>query len=340
MKSFFSVTKLIGVDLGSSHIRIFSSLDGLVVNEPAYIAISEGENNKVIAVGKDAKEMKDRVGETIKVFQPIVEGNIYDMAMAKAMLRIFIEKAIKGSLLFSPIIMATVPASSTKVARKGVVSLFHQLGASEVYLISQPLAAAIGAGLPIADASGCFIFQIGAGIAEAAVISLGNIIKSKSTFKAGNYVDKLLQMEISNKYNLATSLEKIEQIKCNLASLNTVSKKEMYISGRDIVRSSPKELIIEVKDLANSLIKVALIYEELLKDLLSRVPSALIVDIIDKGLLLSGGVAQIIGLDEFLTIRLGIPVSLLEQADLTAIKGVEQALEHLDLFKESLGYRI
>lgn len=329
----------IGLDLGSSRTRIWVPDEGIILDQASVIAI-DSRNNKVIAVGDEAQAMVGRVGGTVSIQFPIQKGKLYDLDLAQAMLRIFLQQALPTSYFFRPVMMVSVPAASTLADREVTTELLYRSGAREVFTISEPLAAAIGAGVPIADASGSFLVQLGSGIVEGAVISLGSLVKSESLQTGGIDIDKRIQAVLKDELSLSISLETAERLKKQVGSVEAQLTKEMLATGQDVAKLSPKEVKITSSLLLPVLLQVVSKYETLLKRLLSEIPPELTVDVIDKGMLLSGGLSQLGGLDQYLVKQLGIPVSVVEKPEEATIRGIGTALEHLDLFKESLGYQV
>lgn len=333
-----SLTRRVGLDLGSSHTRIWTDLDGVVLNEPTCLAVDE-RSNKVVAVGEEAVAMEGRVGPSVTLYRPVRNGKLYDMDVARALLKVFLQRVLKSNSFFRPSMMVNVAAAATEVDRAAVTELLYSVGAKEVYSISQPLAAAIGAGVPVADASGSFILQLGSGIVEAGVISLASLVKYESSRIGGDVTDVRIKNQIQDEVGLAISLETAQQLKEHLGSLLSSVTKEELVTGQDLVEMSPKEVKLTTDTIRPPLIKLAQHYETMLKTLFSQIQPELTADVIDKGMLLSGGFGRLNGLDMYLVNRLGIPVSVVEEPELATIKGIATALENLELFKESLGYR-
>lgn len=331
-------TQVVGLDLGTSQTRIWTDREGIILTEPTCLAVDE-RTNKVVAVGQEAVAMEGRVGRSVKLYRPIQSGKLYDMDIARALLKVFLQRVLKSNSFFRPIMMVSLPASSTEVDRVAMTELLYSVGAREVYTISQPLAAAIGAGVPIADASGSFILQMGSGIVEAGIISLASLITFESTRLAGMTADVRIQNQVRDEVGLTIGLETAEELKHSLATILPGATKEELVTGQDVIESSPKEVKLTSAQIRPPLLKLADQYESLLKKLFSQIPPELTADVIDKGMLLSGGLAQLNGLDLYLVNHLGIPVAVVEEPHLTTIKGIATALEHLDLFKESLGYK-
>lgn len=330
---------MLGLDLGSSRTRIWVPGEGIVLDEPTCLVV-DNRNNKVIAVGQEALAMSGRVADNFTIQNPLQQGRLYDLESAQALLKIFLQRVLKTNYFFRPIMMVSVAGASTQAEIEMMTELLYLVGAREVYTISQPLAAAIGAGVPIADASGSFLVQLGSGMVEAAVISLGSLIRAESTTQAGQEIDRRIQLVLKEQLGLLVSLETAKMIKEKVGSVDSHVNKEILVTGQDVMRSSPKELNITSALVLSALTAVMSTYDGLLKKLLSQIPPELTVDVIDKGILLSGGLAQLEGLDQYLVAQLGIPVSVVEEPQKTVIKGISSALEHLDLFKESLGYKV
>lgn len=334
-----SLTNVVGIDLGTSRTRMWSDKHGIVINEATCLAIDD-RTQKIIAVGDEAAQMKGRASQHINVLFPVKNGQLQDPVSANALLKIFLHRVLKTSAFFRPVMMISVPANSTEGVRQAMVELLHRIGAREVFTISQPLAAAIGAGVPIADASGSFIFHLGSGVAEGALISLGSLVASESTHYAGEYVDQRLQHSLKKSVGLTISHATAQKIKHQVASLlQQPAGVELLVTGKDALTGSPKELAVTPEAVLEPMTAIAERYAQLLQKLLSRIPPELTVDVIDKGMLLTGGLAQLSGLDQFLVKRLGVSVAVVDEPELAVIKGMATALENLELFKESIGYR-
>lgn len=329
--------RLLGIDLGSGRVRIWVNKGGLIVNEPACIAI-EQSTDRVVAVGKDAEEMEGRVGDHISIVYPLKSGMLHDATIGLALLKVFLQRTLKKSQLLNPVIMASVPTKSTKTSRQAIVQLLTDLGASEVYTISQSLAASIGAGVPIADASGSFFLHMGAGVVEGSVISLGSIVNAFDTHYAGLYAVSRLQFILKRDHGLLAS--KAETVKLLQQVVSVTAERDIsgLIAGQDIQFGNPKEVSVTSSQFLPEMVSLAERYVAVITRLLSTLPPELTADVIDKGLLLSGGFAQLNDFSPFATQRLGVPVSVVDTPDLVVIQGIATALEHLDLFRESLGY--
>jgi rod shape-determining protein MreB and related proteins len=326
----------VGIDLGSTRVRIWTNHQGVVVDEPAVLAV-DMQSGKVIAVGKDAAAMEGRLQPQIAVKHPVQAGLVEDVDELKALLKVLLQRVFQSPYFFRPIIMVSVPARADEVMRQAVVDVVYSVGARAVYTIAQPLAAAIGAGVPIAETSGSFIFHAGGGVVEVGVTALGSLIRCESSTRAGNLLNQLIAQEILEKEQLTISLSQAEKLKKKLASITKRDSSEL-VAGQDAATLAPKEVAITSRQITAALKPVIVEYVALIKRLLAHLPPELTADVIDKGLLLSGGLAQLPGLDRYLVAQVGVPVMVVEDPDTVVINGIATALEHLDLFKESLGY--
>ena len=332
------INKKIGIDLGSSRTRIWEVGTGLVLDEPTCIAF-DVRNKSVLAIGEQAAEMMGRVGTHIEVLFPVADGEIYDRGATQTLLKLFLKQAVGSVTVYNPIIMVNCSAGATQASKEVLIQTMYNLGAGEVYTISEPLAASIGAGVPIADASGSFILHIGAATAEAVIISLGSSIVSQSSKYAGQYFTDSLRVFAKRELDLKMSQRTAENIKKELVSLDKNTQQEQLIAGQDVIDESPKELRITSAEVYQHTIDYLELVSDLVTELLAKMPPELAVDIIDKGLLLTGGTAKLVGIETFFIEKLGIPVSVVDDADTAVISGIGQALEHLDLFKKSLVYQ-
>ncbi len=332
------INRKIGIDFGSEHIRIMVEGIGLVADEPSRIAV-HGKSGKVLAVGEDARAMEGRVQAPIQIVKPVQEGVIYDHKAAAALVQALLQRTFPRSPLISPVFMASISGSAEPADHQILNELLYDMGAREVYVISAPLAASIGAGVPIADASGCFLFHLGESVAEAAVIALGSSVKHEFSINAGGMMRQTIQTLAKKKLGIVISSEMAEQILMHVVTAEPTRNREQLISGSDLATTSPTELIVHSQDFRTEIMVFVEQYVHLLRDLLTNLPPELTVDVIDKGLLLSGGLGQLDGLDQYLVSALGIPVSVIDHPSRAVISGIQTALKHLDEFKTSLGYR-
>lgn len=329
----------LGLDLGTDRTRIWLQGQGVVVDQPSVLALNE-KTGKVVAVGQDAAEMEGRVGtknSDLQLHHPFVEAKIYDAETAQALLRVWLQKILGWRYLFSPVVMVSVAAASSQASRQAVTEVLHDLGAREVYTMAQPLAAAIGAGVPIADASGTLLCQLGAGVSEAALISLGSLVEFTSTNHAGAALDLKIQQTVQVQDQLKISLATARRLKEKMLLLNG-SQQTTSVVGQRLADQRPQEVQLRAQDLSPAVTASASQIAELIESLLAATPPELTTDVLDKGVLLSGGLAQLRGLTNYLTAKLGFSVAVIEKPKQAVIQGLGVALDHLSEFKQSLGY--
>lgn len=328
--------KKIGIDLGTTNTLVYVPRRGIVINEPSVVAISIIDK-KVLTVGIEAKEMLGKTPETIIALRPLKDGVIADYKTTAAMLRYFVNKALGGFHLFRPEVMVAVPAGITSTERRAVIDATMAAGAKAAYIIKEPIVAAIGADIPIGSPSGHMIIDIGGGTSEMAIISLGGIVTSTSVRIGGNKFDLAIIEYVRKKHNLAIGESTSERAKIDIGSalfLDEKLKKE--IKGRDIISGLPKTITITSDDVTEA------IQNELdgiimaVKDLLQKTPPELSSDIIDKGMILSGGSSQLRNIDQLLSRATGVPAYVAEDPMLCVAKGTGIALENLESYKRSI----
>lgn len=332
----FSLSKRVGIDLGTANCLVYVVGEGIVLEEPTVVAVSLTDS-KVLAVGREAEVMLGRTPGNIKASKPMRDGVIADYAVTEAMLRYFLRKVGASNQLFKPEVMICVPAGVTQVERRAVLSASVSAGARTAYLIEEPLAAAIGAGVPIAEASGNMILDMGGGASEAAVISLGGVVTFKSVRVAGNKIDESISRYIRRKHNLVIGETTAERVKVKIGSATRLAKEEsIEVTGRDSITGLPKSVGVlssEVFEaISESLAKIA----GMVKSVLETVPPELSSDIIDKGIVMSGGTATLRNLDKFLTAETGVPAFVAEDPLRCVAKGTGIALENLELYRRSI----
>lgn len=337
----------IGIDIGTSQLRVWIQSHRHPVGEVCFderccVAV-EAQTGKVLAIGNEAASMVGRVENAVIIHEPVVAGKVAEPEIFQALLRVILYREFGLAFWFRPVMVVTVPGTSSSAYRQSLQQICLDLGAREVYTLSQVLAAAIGAGVPVADASGTFLFQIGAGVAEAAVIALGMPINTRKTDGVGRQLDKAIQTSVRQELGVTISLTQAEQLK---VALGTVSEADQHkksqgqlVTGQDVASRSPREVMVKPEHIMPGLQQAAAWYQAAVQQLLSRLPPELVTDIIDKGMLLSGGGAQLRGLDQWLIRGLGIPVSLVDDASQVTLKGVGVVLENIDLYAQSLAYR-
>ncbi len=330
--------KKIGIDLGTTYSLVYLPKRGIVIYEPSVVAISSLDK-KVMAVGIEAKEMIGRTPESIIASRPLKDGVIADYKTTEAMLRYFINKALKGFRIFRPEVMVSVPAGITSTERRAVIDATIAAGAKAAYIIKEPVAAAIGANIPIGSASGHMIIDIGGGTSEIAVIALGGIVSSTSIRVGGNKFDAAVADFIRRRYNLAIGEQTAEAAKIKIGSalfLDGKDKKFMEIKGRDMVSGLPRTIKISSDDITEAIQDELDAIITAIKSVLQRTPPELSADIIDKGMVLSGGSSQLTHLAELVSQATDVPAYVADEPHLCVVKGTGIALENLDSYKKSV----
>jgi rod shape-determining protein MreB and related proteins len=328
--------KRIGIDLGTTYTLVYLPKRGIVVNEPSVVAVSV-EDNKILAVGNEAKDMIGRTPDTIVAARPLRDGVIADYRITETMIRYFINKTLGGIRLFRPEVMVSVPAGISSTERRAVIEATIAAGAKAAYIIKEPVAAAIGADIPIGSATGHMIVDIGGGTAEMAVISLGGIVASTSVRVGGNKLDAAILEHVRKKYNLAIGDRTAEEIKINIGSaLYIEDKLHMEIRGRDIVSGLPRSLTVSSDDVTLAIESELESIIAAIKRVLHKTPPELSADIIDKGIILSGGTSLLRNIDKLVTRTTGVPAYVADDAMLCVAKGTGIALENLDSYKRSI----
>lgn len=331
--------KNIAIDLGTANTLVWVAGGGLVVNEPTVVAISS-EDNKVVAVGEEAKKMLGRTPEALIASRPMKDGVIADYQVTEAMLKYFIGKVVGRFQLFKPNVMVCVPAGCTQVERRAALDATLSAGASHAYLIDEPLAAAIGAGIPVSAPSGHMIVDIGGGSTEAAVISLGGVVVHKSARVAGNKIDEAIQNYLKKKHNLIVGDTTSEDIKLKIGSSVPLAKEEkLEISGRDLVFGLPRTVTITSTEVTEAIKPVLLQIVGAVKAVLEDTPPELASDIIDKGIVMSGGSSTLRNFDKLMTEETGVPAHVADEPLLCVVRGTGLVLENIELWKRSVTTR-
>ena len=328
--------KRIGIDLGTTYTLVHLPKRGIVINEPSVVAISLTDH-KILAVGNEAKEMVGRTPETIVAIKPLKDGVIADYKTTEAMLRYFVNKALGGVRLFRPEVMIAVPAGITSTERRAVTDATIAAGAKAAYIIKEPVAAAIGADIPIGSASGHMIIDIGGGTAEMAVISLGGIVSINSVRVGGNKFDAAITNYIRKKYNLAIGERTAEEVKINIGSaLYLENKLTMEVKGRDIVSGLPRIMTVTSDDVTDAIQNELEAIVTSAKQVLQNTPPELAADIMDKGMVLAGGSSLLRNIDQLLARTTGVPAYVADEALFCVAKGTGIALENLSSYKRSI----
>lgn len=326
----------IAIDLGTTYTLVHVPNKGIVINEPSVVAISTIDK-KVLAVGEEAKEMLGRTPDTIIAQRPLKDGVIADYKTTEAMLRYFINKALGGFKIFRPEVMVAVPAGITSTERRAVIDATIAAGARAAYIIKEPIAAAIGANIPIGSPSGHMIIDIGGGTSEIAVISLGGIVTSTSVRIGGNKFDLAIQEFIRKKYGLAIGDRTAEDIKINIGSaLFLKEKKFMEIKGRDVITGLPRSVNVSSDDTTEAIQNELEGIISAIKNVLSTTPPELSADIMEKGMIMSGGSSLLRNINKLVTYATGVQAYVAEDALLCVARGTAIALENLDTYKRSI----
>ncbi len=328
--------KKVGIDLGTMNTLVYIPKKGIVINEPSVVAISIIDK-KILAVGIEAKNMLGRTPDTIVATKPLKDGVIADYKTTEAMLRYFINKAVGGVKLFRPEVMVAVPAGITSTEKRAVIDATIAAGAKAAYIIKEPIVAAIGAGIPIGSASGHMIIDIGGGTSEMAVISLGGIVASTSIRVGGNKFDSAISNYIKKKYGLAIGERTAEDIKINLGSaLFLENRLTMKVRGRDMITGLPRTIVVNSDDVTESIQNELEAIIIAVKSVLQNTPPELSADVIDKGMILSGGSSLLRNIDKLLSRATGVAAYVADDPLLCVAKGTGIALENLDMYKRSL----
>lgn len=328
--------KKIGIDLGTANTLVFVQGKGVVINEPSVVAVST-EDNKILAVGNGAKDMIGRTPETIIAYRPLKDGVIADYRVTEAMLRYFIDKTIGRIRLFRPEVMISVPAGVTSTERRAVIEAATKAGARAAYVVKEPVLAAIGAGIPINEPSGHMIVDIGGGTTDIAVISLGGIVASTSVKVAGNKLDQAIADFIKKKHNLAIGDRTAEDIKITIGSATPPDAElTMEVKGRDLMTGLPRTIEIRTSQVTEAVADELNEIIQAIKNVLHQTPPELAADIMEKGIVMSGGTSLLRGIDELVFQETGVPAHIAEDALLCVAKGTGLALEHLDVYKRSI----
>jgi len=326
----------IGIDLGTCNSLVFIPKKGVVLREPSVVAVTLSEN-KILAVGEKAKEMIGRTPDTIRVYRPLKDGVIADYRVTQAMLRYFIDK-ISGHFRFlKPELIIGVPAGITSTERRAVIEAGTAAGAKQVFLAKEPILAAIGAGIPINSCSGHMIVDIGGGTSEVAVISLGGIVTCHSLRTAGDKIDIGISDFIKKKHNLAIGEQTAEEIKIKIGT--AISEKEekfLEIRGRDLISGLPRNIKISSNEVAEAIYDPLSEIIKVVKAVLRDTPPELSADIMDKGMVLSGGGALLRNIDELIAQSTGVPCFIAEDSLSCVAKGTGVVLENLEIYKKSI----
>jgi len=330
------IIRQLGIDLGTANTLVFIPKKGIVINEPSVVAISVDEN-KVLAIGLEAKEMPGRTPEMIKTYKPLKDGVIADYRVTEAMLRYFINKALGSWKIFKPELVISVPVGVTSTERRAVIDAAREAGAKEAYVAREPILAALGAGVPINSPAGNMIVNIGGGTTEVAVISLGGIVAWASVRIAGNKMDEAISEYIKRKYNLAIGERTAEEIKIQIGTAVPLKQKEeLEIRGLDLTEGLPKNIVINANEIAEAIAAPLKDIIQAVKSVLAETPPELAADIMERGMLLTGGGSMLRNINELITKVTGVPSFVADEAIYCVAKGTGVILDNLSLYKKSL----
>lgn len=326
----------IGIDLGTCNSLVFVPKKGVVLNEPSVVAVSLADN-RILAVGEEAKEMTGRTPDTIQVYRPMRDGVIADYRVTLAMIRYFMRRVIPKYQFLKPEVLVSVPAGITSTERRAVIEATQKAGAKAAYVAKEPILAAIGAGIPINSSSGHMIVNIGGGTTEVAVISLGGIVVATSLRVAGDKIDIAIADHIKKKHNLAIGEKTAEDLKMNIGTvLPDKTESFMEIRGRDLVNGLPKNLKVSSNEIAEAVTEPM---EEILytiKTMLRDTPPELSADIMDKGMIVSGGGSLLRGVDQLIAQSIGVPCFVADDPLTCVARGTGLVLDSLDIYKRSI----
>ncbi|MBI3627929.1 MAG: rod shape-determining protein [Candidatus Sungbacteria bacterium] len=331
---FFS--QKIGIDLGTANTLVFVPGRGVIINEPSVVAVSV-DDNRILAVGNAARDMIGRTPESIMAYRPLRDGVIADYRVTEAMLKYFISNAGNWFRFIRPEVMVSVPAGVTSTERRAVIEATVHAGAKAAYVVKEPVLAAIGAGIPINEAAGHMVIDIGGGTTDVAVISLGGIVASTSVKVAGNKLDQAIAEYIKRNFNLAIGDRTAEEVKIAIGSAVEITEDEaMEVKGRDLLSGLPRTIKISSSAITQALEEALAEILRAIKTVLHETPPELSADIMDRGIVMTGGGSLLRNLDVLIEREIGIPAHLAEDALLCVAKGTGIALEHLDIYKRSI----
>lgn len=334
MFKFFS--RDMGIDLGTANTLVYVRGKGIVLNEPSVVAI-QNDTKTVLSVGEDAKKMIGRTPGNIIAIRPMKDGVIADFDVTQSMLKYFIKKAYPRKTMIQPRVVVCVPSGVTEVEKRAVEDAALQAGAREAYLIEEPMAAAIGAGLPVEEPTGSMVVDIGGGTTEVAIISLGGIVTAKSIRVGGDELDEAIVQYIKKEYNLMIGERTGEEVKINIGSAFAKSKEEkMAVRGRDLVTGLPKTLQITSTEIMDALKEPVGQIIEAIKYTLEKTPPELAADIMEMGIMLTGGGALLDGLDKLVRKETGMPVQIAESALDCVVLGTGKTIEEIETLKKVL----
>ena len=326
----------LGIDLGTANTLVYLPGKGVVLNEPSVVAVSE-QDNKILAIGLGAKEMIGKTPDSIITYCPMKDGVIADYRITEAMLKYFINKALGKFNLFKPDVMVSVPAGVTSTERRAVVEAAIKAGAMNAYVVKEPILAAIGAGIPIYESRGHMIVDIGGGTTDVAVISLGGIVASTSVKCAGNKIDLAIADYIKKTFNLAIGDRTAEEVKIKIgAAVPLEEELQVTIKGRDYIQGLPRSAQVSTNEIVKAIDGELKQIIKAIKDVLQETPPELASDIMDFGIIMTGGSSMLRNLPDLVYRKTGVKATLAEDPLFCVVKGTGVALEHLDVYKKTV----
>lgn len=332
----FGLSQDIGIDLGTATIQVYIKGKGIVLSEPSVVA-KDVDSGRILAIGEEARRMIGRTPGNIVAVRPLREGVIADYETTEQMLRFFIDKVAGKSLIFKPRIMVCVPSGVTTVEKRAVLEAAAQAGAKETYLIEEPLAAALGAGLDIAEPCGAMVVDIGGGTTDVAVLSLGGVVVSSSIRVAGDMFDDSIIRFLRREKKLMIGERTAEDIKIKIGTaVIDLRKENLEVRGRDLVSGMPKTVVVTSTETRHAMAEPIGLIVDCVKNVLERTPPELASDIIDHGIVMTGGGAMLYGLDQLITKQTSIPAHLAEDSTNCVAKGTGIALDSLELLNDHL----
>ncbi|MFH1608460.1 MAG: rod shape-determining protein [Patescibacteria group bacterium] len=329
-------SKKLGIDLGTANTLVYIPGKGVILNEPSVVAVSE-QDNKIIAIGVEAKNMMGKTPDSIIAYRPMKDGVIADYRITEAMLRYFINKAMGRWNIFKPDVMISVPAGVTSTERRAVVEVAVRAGARNAFVVKEPILAAIGAGIPIHESKGHMIVDIGGGTTDVAVISLGGIVACTSVKCAGNKIDQAITDYIKKTFNLAIGDRTAEEVKIKIGgAVHLEEEIRVTIKGRDHIQGLPRSVQVSTNDIVKAIDNELKQIIKAIKDVLQETPPELASDIIDHGIIMTGGSSMLRNLPDLVHRKIGVKAFLAEDSLYCVAKGTGIALIHLDVYKKTV----
>lgn len=337
MWPMLKLQKKLGIDLGTTNILVYMPKKGIVLNEPSVVAVSTEPGRRIVAIGAEAKTMLGRTPDDIRAYRPMKDGVIADYKVTEAMLRYYINKSLGKWSMLKPDVLVSVPAGVTSTERRAVIEASIKAGAKNAYVVKEPILAAIGAGIPIQEAAGHMIVDIGGGTTDAAVISLGGIVAASSVKVAGNKLDAAIQDYMKRTHNLTIGDKTAEEIKIQIGSALPVEEEmKMDVKGRDFVLGLPRTVTISTNEITKAISKELREMIGAIKEVFQSTPPELSSDIIDRGIIMTGGSSQLRNFPELVFRRTGVKAILAKDPLFCVAMGTGIALEHLDTYKKSV----